>query len=126
MLPSDLDENKGPGPDPFDPDRLKVTPEDMENMRGGTVIASVKSMLKRCSSLLEERGHKYGRPEDNLIRTAAMASAVLGFEIKPSALCLILTVMKICRSEHSPHERDHGDDGVNYLALALEFRRRGL
>ena len=91
-----------------------------------SVISSVKSRLKRCSSLLEERGRKYGAPEENIIKTAAMASAMVGFKVKPSHVCLIFMCAKICRSNQSPEDMDHGDDGTNYLALAFEFRARGL
>lgn len=90
-----------------------------------SITNSVQERYKRCSSLLEERGKQYGVPEENIIRTAAMATALLGFTIKPSHVCFILACMKICRSNQSPEKIDHGDDGVNYLSLAFEFRFRG-
>ena len=85
-----------------------------------SVISAVTSRLERCSALLKDRGEKYAVPEQNIIRTATMATAVLGFTVKPSQVCFILASMN-----QTPGDRDHGDDGVNYLAMAFEFKSRG-
>ena len=90
-----------------------------------SVISAVTSRLERCSALLKDRGEKYAVPEQNIIRTATMATAVLGFTVKPSHVCFILACMKISRANQTPGDRDHGDDGVNYLAMAFEFKSRG-
>jgi hypothetical protein len=102
----------------------ETSPVDGEGFLLTSITDSIQERYKRCSSLLEERGEQYGVPEANIVRTAIMATALLEASVKPSHICFILACMKICRSNQTPGMVDHGDDGVNYLSLAFEFRAR--
>lgn len=66
------------------------------------------------------RDADYGSPLDNMTDIAKGWSVILGVEVRPDQVPLMMVWTKICRAKTSPGLADHYDDGAAYMAIAGE------
>jgi Domain of unknown function (DUF6378) len=69
---------------------------------------------------MSERESQYGPPGVSLRRTAAAWSALLGVEITPSDVCLMMIVLKASRLMHDSGQSDSWVDIAGYAAIGGE------
>lgn len=71
--------------------------------------------------LLEgDRMEEYGNPVTMAVRLAQAWSAILGAEVQPTEVPLMLAAMKLIRQAHS-HKQDNLVDAAAYVAIAAEL-----
>lgn len=79
-------------------------------------------VLVTCATLIGERGQDYGGVEENFKRIATIASVVLGKDVSPWDVAMVLTATKLARMAGSRDKEDNYLDAINYLAFASEMR----
>lgn len=76
-------------------------------------------ILQTAIEATAERNGTHGKAEDNFAHTAALWSAYLGVEIRPSDVCQMQVLAKISRTKvGNPRHSDHYVDQCGYSALA--------
>lgn len=80
----------------------------------------IEEEARRIVSGGGERNTAYGDYEREADRIAAGWSQLVGVEIKPRQVPLMMTWLKLVREEHS-HKRDNLVDGIGYLLLLDEM-----
>ena len=81
-------------------------------------------LLSHAFELINQRGADYDNANDmeqNFREAAAVASVIIGKEISPRDVAMIMASVKLIRSKSSPGKLDNYVDGVNYLAFAACF-----
>ena len=81
-------------------------------------------LLTHAFELINARGAEYDKANDieqNFREAAAVASVVIGKELTPRDVAMVMTCVKLIRSKSSPGKLDNYVDGVNYLAFAACF-----
>jgi hypothetical protein len=79
------------------------------------------AILREAEALINgPRQQHYGPPEANFARTAVRWGQLLGVEIEPWQVCVMMADLKIARLIEGAH-RDSLVDGCGYLALAGEL-----
>lgn len=80
-----------------------------------------RDILQEADRLIHgPRQQHYGPPEENFRRIAVRWGQLLGVEIAPWQVCVMMADLKIARLCEGPH-RDSMVDGCGYLALAGEL-----
>ncbi len=69
-----------------------------------------------------KRQEDYGTPEDCFGAIAEVWSGLLGFEITPQDVPLMMIGLKLVRDEHKP-KRDNIVDALGYLLCAKRLQR---
>lgn len=77
-----------------------------------------ETILEEASRLVDgERGAAYGHPADDFGRTAAIVSAILGIEVTPHQIPLLMMAVKLSRHTNRP-KRDNMTDIAGYARTA--------
>ena len=80
------------------------------------------ALLKEANELINGDRHKdYGDASDNFRRIAAGWSEIVGKEIKPHEVALMMDWLKTCRLITSPDKEDSWVDKIGYGALGGEL-----
>ena len=81
-------------------------------------------LLSLAFELINARGGEYdnaGSLEQNFRETAAVASVIVGKDITPRDVAMIMACVKLIRSKSAPDKLDNYVDGMNYMAFAACF-----
>jgi Domain of unknown function (DUF6378) len=81
-------------------------------------------ILRLAFETVNARGADYDKANDieqNFREAAAIASVVLGKEITPRDVSMILVCVKLIRAKSSPGKLDNYVDAVNYMAFSACF-----
>jgi len=70
--------------------------------------------------LLDGRHAVYGDRIENMVRVAQIWSGILGFEVKPVQVPLMMAGYKMYRASITPDYSDNMDDIDGYVAIARE------
>lgn len=91
-----------------------------------TMIGSTrKAVLKTAGDLIDgDRARDYGDALEMHKRIAAGWTEILGVKVSAHEVALCMSWLKIARLVESPDHDDSYVDGVAYLALAAEIRKR--
>jgi len=73
------------------------------------------------NEVIEGRRGVYGEPTDTFARMAQMISGLLGHEVQPWQVPLILIITKMVRTNQCPTYSDNSDDIEDYLAIFREL-----
>lgn len=88
-------------------DQLHVQPElDLRTEGGGTIV--------------DARASVYGDPVENLCRIAQVWSGILGHEVQPTDVPLMMAGLKLVRTQVTPDYSDSSDDVDGFMEM---FRR---
>ena len=68
-----------------------------------------------------DRQKDYGSPQVNFQKIATMWSALLGIEITPRKVAIMMVAFKLARLSHSTDHRDSYVDGGGYLFIAADM-----
>jgi Domain of unknown function (DUF6378) len=79
-------------------------------------------ILKTSATAINRNRERYGEPDTCFKRASVISSSILGREITPYEIVLIMHAVKLARIAASPSNGDHYVDGVSYLAFAGEFQ----
>ena len=71
--------------------------------------------------VIDGRRGVYGEPTDTFARMAQMVSGLLGHEVQPWQVPLILIITKMVRTNQCPTYSDNSDDIEGYLAIFREL-----
>ena len=80
-----------------------------------------KEVLTSTARLLAQRTEAYGVPAHTYARAATIASTVLGKDLTPYDIVMVMHAVKLSRIPSDPKKLDNYRDGINYLAFAAEF-----
>lgn len=86
-----------------------------EPIHDDALAAIEKATLER--ELIEGRISTYGDPVVGMTRIAQIWSGILGIEIQPAEIPLMLIGMKLVRAQESPDYSDNSDDIDGYLSI---------
>jgi hypothetical protein len=81
-------------------------------------------LLSLAFELINARGSEYdnaGSLEQNFREAAAVATVIIGKDITPRDVAMILACVKLIRSKSVPDKLDNYVDGMNYMAFAACF-----
>ena len=78
-------------------------------------------ILTQATTILDQRGRRYGSMEEGFERAATIATTILGKQITVFDLAIIMTAIKLSRITSSQTLDDNYIDGINYLAFAGQF-----
>jgi len=81
-------------------------------------------LLSHAFELINARGNDYDNANDleqNFRESAAVASVVIGKDLTPRDVAMIMACVKLIRSKSAPGKLDNYVDGMNYLAFAACF-----
>ena len=78
-------------------------------------------ILNQATTILDQRGRRYGSMEEGFERASTIASTILGKQITVFDLAIIMTSIKLARITSSQTLDDNYIDGINYLAFAGQF-----
>jgi len=92
-------------------------------MESPTMQMTPTTVLDLASKILEDRGLQYGPADKCFKNIAQIASAILGREITPREVAIILVSTKLARMNESPQLADSYIDAINYLAFAAGFAK---
>lgn len=73
------------------------------------------------NEVVDARRSVYGAPTDTFARMAQMVSGLLGHEVQPWQIPLILIITKMVRTNQCPEYSDNSDDIEGYLAIFREL-----
>ena len=73
------------------------------------------------NEVIDGRRGVYGEPTDTFNRMAQMISGLLGHEVQPWQVPLILIITKMVRTNQCPDYSDNSDDIEGYLAIFREL-----
>ena len=68
-----------------------------------------------------DRAETHGNAHDMHNIIAKMWSAILGFEISPMRVALMMAALKLARASQNPDHADNWVDACGYIALAGEM-----
>lgn len=81
-------------------------------------------VLEEAERLINgQRANDYGSPQTNFGRIAKLWEPILGVQIKPTDVALMLTQLKIARLINSPAHRDSWIDAAGYVGLGAELAK---
>ena len=75
-------------------------------------------MPEGTQALIDERQKKYGDPVAGHIRIAQVWSAILGHEVQPVQVPLMMAGLKLVRADASPEYEDNYADIEGYVHIA--------
>jgi len=78
---------------------------------------SIPKFLSLVQQTIDQRGHDYGTPAENLKRISTLWSMHLEFEISEYDVAIMMTMLKLARNVNEPKD-DNLLDAAAYLALA--------
>ena len=67
--------------------------------------------------VIDRRVQVYGNPEETFIRIAEVWSGILGHEVKPVEVPLMMVGMKLVRAQVMPDYSDNSDDVDGYMDI---------
>lgn len=73
--------------------------------------------LDTIESLVDQRKKVYGDPVFHMIRVASVWSGILGHDVKPSQVPLLMAGLKMVRASETPDYSDNSDDIEGYLDI---------
>ena len=71
-----------------------------------------------------DRNDQYGDPEDNFRKIAKLWSDYLAYDIEPTDVAIMMTLMKIARISSGRFKADSYVDAIGYLACGGEIDAR--
>ena len=71
--------------------------------------------------LIDGRRSVYGEPTDTFVRMAQMISGLLGHEVQPWQVPLIMVITKMVRTNQCPTYSDNSDDIDGYMVIFREL-----
>jgi hypothetical protein len=81
-------------------------------------------LLTLAFELINARGAEYdnvNQLEENFREAAAIVSVVVGKEITPRDVAMVMACVKLVRSKSAPDKLDNYVDAMNYMAFAACF-----
>jgi hypothetical protein len=78
-------------------------------------------LLSLAFELINARGAEYdntGSLEQNFREAAAVVSVIIGKDITPRDVAMVMACVKLVRSKSAPDKLDNYVDGMNYIAFA--------
>lgn len=103
----------GPEPGPIEQEvNDAVGPEPIHD----ETLAAIEEATQ-VRELIDGRVSTYGDPVEGHVRIAQVFSGILGIEVQPSTVPLLMMGMKLVRAESSPDYSDHSDDIEGYLDI---------
>jgi Domain of unknown function (DUF6378) len=78
---------------------------------------SIPIFLNLVKTTIDQRGHDYGTPAENLKRISILWSMHLEFDISEYDVAIMMTMLKLARNAND-HKDDNLLDAAAYLALA--------
>lgn len=95
--------------------------DEMELIEEGTLLTPRSELLRQAEALVNgDREDTYGTPAESLGRIAGLWSVVLGQEIKPAQVALLLASLKVARLSVGLDHRDGWVDLAGYAAIGAE------
>lgn len=82
-----------------------------------------RDILTKSATVLNQRSEQYGEMRDVMHRASLHSSLILGKEITPYQVCVILHSLKLSRIPSNLELLDNFVDGINYFAFAGEFAK---
>lgn len=79
-------------------------------------------VLHECADLIGERGKDYGGIENNFRKIAEIANLMIGKDMTPYDVAMVLVATKLARMSGSRDKRDNYLDAINYLVFASEMK----
>lgn len=73
------------------------------------------------TEVIDERVKLYGDPRETFVRIAQVWTGILGHEVQPVEVPLLLMGMKLVRTQVTPDYSDNSDDIEGYLAIFREL-----
>lgn len=73
------------------------------------------------NELIDGRRSVYGQPTDTFARMAQMISGLLGHDVQPWQVPLIMIITKMVRTNQCPTYSDNSDDIDGYMAIFREL-----
>lgn len=77
--------------------------------------------MDKVDALLEERGKVYGDPVETHVKIAQVWSGIIGYNIQPNEVPLMMIGLKLVRAQQSPEYPDSYDDIEGYTRIAKMF-----
>ncbi len=71
-------------------------------------------------ALLADREKDYGNALDTHTRIAQVWSGILGHEVQPVHVALMMAGLKLVRAEKGPTKKDSYDDALAYVTIARD------
>lgn len=78
---------------------------------------SIPKFLESVQTTIDQRGHDYGTPKENLKRISTLWSMQLEFDITEYDVAIMMVMLKLARDVNEPKD-DNLLDAAAYLALA--------
>lgn len=80
----------------------------------------MRSNGQSTEELLASRQSVYGDRVDNMVRVAQIWTGILGFEVQPVQVALMMAGYKLYRASLTPDYSDNVDDVDGYIQMARE------
>jgi hypothetical protein len=80
-------------------------------------------LLVNAAKTVRERGKVYGSMHTNMLRTAQMWSAILGYTITPAQVAMCMIALKMARLTQTPDHEDSVVDIAGYAAVLRECQK---
>jgi len=78
-------------------------------------------VLAEAVRILRERDTKYGDVQEMFERTAKLVSIILGKEVTPYEITVVLKCLKDARKKNDPLNLEHYADSINYEAFSYQL-----
>lgn len=84
--------------------------------------AAFLAAAEKC--VCHDRNDQYGDPEDNFRKISKLWSDYLAYDIEPTDVAIMMTLMKIARISSGKFKADSYVDAIGYLACGGEIDAR--
>ena len=92
-----------------------------DNSNLGTNEMNHTDVLAEAVRILRERDAKYGDVQEMFERTARLVSIILGKEVTPYEITVVLKCLKDARKKNDPLNLEHYADSINYEAFSYQL-----
>jgi hypothetical protein len=82
---------------------------------------TAEQLVEQAASVVRDRRHTYGQPQDLFERVATRWSQVLGITVTPAQVVLCLVDLKVARLAHDPRHLDSITDVAGYAGVLAEL-----
>lgn len=77
-------------------------------------------MSSNTEQLLNERERTYGNPVQTHVQIAQVWSGILGTEVTPVQVPIMMAGLKLVRASNNPYHKDNFDDVMGYTVIARD------